>query len=163
LPALGGDQRRSVSRRSPGEGVRPADGLHQMRHGRRRRPAELERAEQVDMSATRYRNQRPFLPERDAADRRPRSQRSPQIIHFKIERVDMARRRGCVLASLFALAVVLLIPSASRADVIGTCSCKSANCKTSSLIRAKDLTALRAQCHARLGGHGVVSRVRRPR
>jgi hypothetical protein len=75
----------------------------------------------------------------------------------------MARRRGCVLASLFALAVVLVIPSASRADVIGTCSCKAANCRTSSLIKAKNLTALRAQCHARLGGHGVVSRVRRPR
>jgi hypothetical protein len=75
----------------------------------------------------------------------------------------MARRRGCVLASLFALTVVLVIPSASRADVIGTCSCKAANCRTSSLIKAKNLTALRAQCHARLGGHGVVSRVRRPR
>jgi hypothetical protein len=75
----------------------------------------------------------------------------------------MARRRGSVLAFLFALGVVLAIPSASRADVIGLCSCKSANCKTSSLIRAKNLTALRAQCHARLAGHGVVSRVRRPR
>jgi hypothetical protein len=29
----------------------------------------------------------------------------------------MARRRGCVLASLFALAGVLVIPSTSRADV----------------------------------------------
>jgi hypothetical protein len=75
----------------------------------------------------------------------------------------MARRRDWVLASLFALAVVLVIPSASRADVIGKCSCKAANCQTTSLIRAKSLTALRAQCHARLGGHGVVSRVRRPR
>jgi hypothetical protein len=75
----------------------------------------------------------------------------------------MARRRGCVLASLFALAVVLVIPSASRADVVGTCACEAANCRTSSLIKAKNLTALRAQCHARLGGHGVVSRVRRPR
>jgi hypothetical protein len=64
----------------------------------------------------------------------------------------MARRRDCVLASLFALAVMLIVPSASRADVVGMCSCKSANCKTSSLIRAKNLTALRARCHARLGG-----------
>jgi hypothetical protein len=75
----------------------------------------------------------------------------------------MARRRGCVLASLFAFAVLMAIPSASRADVIGTCSCRTANCGTSSLIGAKSLAALRAQCHARLGGHGVVSRVRRPR
>jgi hypothetical protein len=75
----------------------------------------------------------------------------------------MARRRGCVLASLFALAVLLVIPSAGRADVIGKCSCKAANCRTTSLIRAKNLTALRVQCRARLGGHGVVSRVRRPR
>jgi hypothetical protein len=75
----------------------------------------------------------------------------------------MARRRGCVLASLFALAVVLALPSGSRADVIGLCSCKAANCKTGSLIRATNLAALRAQCHARLGGHGIVSRVHRPR
>jgi hypothetical protein len=33
--------------RPPGEGIRPAHGLHQVRHGRRRRPAELEGAEEV--------------------------------------------------------------------------------------------------------------------
>jgi hypothetical protein len=75
----------------------------------------------------------------------------------------MARRRDCVLASLLALAVVLVVPSVSRADVIGKCVCKSANCRTTSFIRAKNLTALRGQCHARLGGHGYVTRVRRPR
>jgi hypothetical protein len=75
----------------------------------------------------------------------------------------MTRKRGFAFAYVLALAVVLLIPSAGRADVMGKCSCKAANCQTTSLIRAKNLTALRAQCHARLGGHGVVSRVRRPR
>ena len=75
----------------------------------------------------------------------------------------MARRRGCGLAFLFAIAVVLGAPSVGRADVIGKCSCETANCRTTSLIRAKNLTALRAQCYARLGGHGVISRVRRPR
>jgi hypothetical protein len=72
----------------------------------------------------------------------------------------MARRRGCVLASLFALAFVLVIPSAGRADVIGIC--KSAYHQSLEL-RAKNLLALRAQCHAKSGGHGTLSRARRPR
>jgi hypothetical protein len=72
----------------------------------------------------------------------------------------MARRRGCV--ALFALAVLLAIPSAGRADVIGICSYKSAT-NQSRELRAKNLLALRAQCHAKSGGHGTLSRIRRPR
>jgi hypothetical protein len=67
------------------------------------------------------------------------------------------------LVVLLAIGGVVGTSSIGRADVIGMCSCRSANCKTSSLIKAKNLTELRARCHARLGGHGVVSRVRRPR
>jgi hypothetical protein len=44
---IGDPQRRSVSRRSSGSRVRAAHGVHQMRHGRRRRPAELERTGEV--------------------------------------------------------------------------------------------------------------------
>jgi hypothetical protein len=37
----------------------------------------------------------------------------------------VARRRGSVLAFLFALVVLLVIPTASRADVIGKCACNA--------------------------------------
>jgi hypothetical protein len=67
----------------------------------------------------------------------------------------MARRRGCVLASLFAFVTVLGTPSLGRADVIGMCQGVK--------MTAKNLKALQAKCHAKSGGHGVLSRVRRPR
>jgi hypothetical protein len=65
----------------------------------------------------------------------------------------MARRRGCVLASLFALAVLLGAPTLGRADVIGMCQGVK--------MTGKSLKTLRAKCHAKSGGH--VSRVRRAR
>jgi hypothetical protein len=67
----------------------------------------------------------------------------------------MARRRGCVFAFLIALATVIGAPAPGRADVIGMCQ----NVK----MTAKSLKALRAQCHAKSGGHGALSRIRRPR
>jgi hypothetical protein len=92
---------------------------------------------------------RPLLPGQDDADRRRAARRSPQIIR-------------CVVALLFACGVVLAIPSAGKADVIGLCSYKSA-ANQSRELRAKNLLALRAQCHAKSAGHGTLSRVRRPR
>jgi hypothetical protein len=67
----------------------------------------------------------------------------------------MTRKRGFACAFLVALAVALGIPSAGRADVIGMCQ--------GAKMTAKSLKALNAKCHAKSGGRGVVSRVRRPR
>jgi hypothetical protein len=74
----------------------------------------------------------------------------------------MSSVRDSALVLVLALVGVVGTTSMGRADVIGMCSCKSGTCQTSKL-NAKNLTALRAQCRAKSGGHGILSRVRRPR
>jgi hypothetical protein len=71
-------------------------------------------------------------------------------------------RRGSVLL-LLALASVLGTSAISRADVIGTCSCRSENCNDKWELRAASMTGLRAQCRAKSAGHGFLSRVHRAR
>jgi hypothetical protein len=69
--------------------------------------------------------------------------------------------RGSIFIFLIGLTGVLAIPSISRADVSGTCSCRSATCHERWELRATNMTALRAECHAKVGDHGFLSKVHR--
>jgi hypothetical protein len=80
---------------------------------------------------------------------------------IKLERFDMTSRRVNVLVSILVLAGVVGTSSISRADVTGTCSCNSATCHGRWELRATNMTALRAECHAKVGEHGFLSKVHR--
>ena len=73
----------------------------------------------------------------------------------------MPSARGSVFIFLVALIGVLAIPSIARANVSGICSCRSATCHGRWELRAANMTALRAECHAKVGDHGFLSKVHR--
>jgi hypothetical protein len=72
----------------------------------------------------------------------------------------MASARGSILIVLAGL-TLLGMPSIARADVSGICSCRSATCHGRWELRAANMTALRAECHAKVGDHGFLSKVHR--
>jgi hypothetical protein len=53
--------------------------------------------------------------------------------------------------------------SMSRADVLGTCSCRSNACHGRWELKAENIRSLREQCITHAGAHGRLSRVHRPR
>jgi hypothetical protein len=73
----------------------------------------------------------------------------------------MALVRGGISAFLLALACLLGITLVARADVSGICSCRSATCHGRWELRATSMAALRAECHAKVGDHGFLSKVHR--
>jgi hypothetical protein len=73
----------------------------------------------------------------------------------------MASARGGIFIFLVGLTGVLAIPSIGRAEVSGICSCRSATCHGRWELRATNTTALRAECHAKVGDHGFLSKVHR--
>jgi hypothetical protein len=89
---------------------------------------------------------------------RPVSGRAGQLIGG----VQMISGRRFALVCLSS-AVLLVASSSSRAEVAGTCSCKSDTCGGRWELRAANLKALRAQCRAKTDDRGLLSRVHRPK
>jgi hypothetical protein len=69
-------------------------------------------------------------------------------------------RRGTSVL-LLALTCLLGITLVARADVSGICSCKSATCHGRWELRATNMSALREECHTKVGDHGFLSKVHR--
>jgi hypothetical protein len=93
-------------------------------------------------------------------DRRPRSGNLRHILS-KLGSFDMALVRGGIFVFLLALACLLGITLVARADVSGICSCRSATCHGRWEVRATNMAALRAECHAKVGDHGFLSKMHR--
>jgi hypothetical protein len=73
----------------------------------------------------------------------------------------MTSVRGSALVFLLAFAGVVAASSMSRADVIGTCSCRSATCHGRSELKGANTATLREECHAKVGDHGFLSKMHR--
>jgi hypothetical protein len=76
--------------------------------------------------------------------------------------VQMISGRRFALVCL-SLAGLFVASSPSRAEVLGTCSCKTDTCRGRWELRAANLKALRTQCRAKTDDHGLLSRVHRPK